>query len=219
MSAWGWWRPPACWTASTATTKRLEWILSCFNKFPVTRHSDRPFGVHAFDFLSVRGREDPDRQVHLTEIEKMLSIPLWYKQWCCNLVKKLWMPNSFYMICGCIIALSIGDLDRGWHLRWDRLVLFLQQHFLVSQNIINTKHEMVIACLQLKWDRMNRDILKLNRQKSRCATFFFAVLENQVFFVSASISEALDGCRAIFAVLIFLCLFPYCMLPDVCCCC
>ena len=122
MSAWGWWRPPACWTASTATTKRLEWILSCFNKFPVTRHSDRPFGVHAFDFLSVRGREDPDRQVHLTEIVKMLSIPLWYKQWCCNLVKKLWMPNSFYMICGCIIALSIGDLDRGWHLRWDRLV-------------------------------------------------------------------------------------------------
>ena len=98
-------------------------------------------------------------------------------------------------------------------------LLFLQQHFLLSQNIINTKHEMGIACLQLKWDRMNRDILKLNRQKSRCATFFFAVLENQVFFVSASISEALDGCRAIFVVLIFLCLFPYCMLPDVCCCC
>ena len=54
-----------------------------------------------------------DRQMHLTDIAKMPTIPIWYKQWCCDWVNKQIILNIIYMRCGCIIASCIVDLDGG----------------------------------------------------------------------------------------------------------
>ena len=122
-----WLRPPKCWTASTAPTKRFQRSLSCLDKCSTTRQSGRPF-CFMFLTLSLSVRVC-DRQVHLTKIVKMPSIVIWYKQWRCNLVYKLWIPNIIYMRCGFIIALSIGDLQGGGHLRWDRLIVILSKNW------------------------------------------------------------------------------------------